>query len=235
MTVGLGRHLSRSKPHRTALLKNLTTQLLQHGAIVSTIPKLKETQKLAERVITIAKKARSNPKMHIPELQSRLFLAGDNAHLIKRLIHEIAGRYQGRNNGFTRLLRLEPRLGDRAPSAMLELLDVPVTNAEGGLNRGNMKLWLNVKAAVYAVSKGEPFTDLTLLNLNKMANGKDINDFMRDVATIREHLLKHQNITTTEEETQQFIEELKAAMAKPRVKDDTDKGYKIVSERPPLP
>ena len=61
MTVGLARKLSRTKPHRDALLKNMVSQLLQHGSITSTHEKCKEASRVAERVITWAKKVNANP------------------------------------------------------------------------------------------------------------------------------------------------------------------------------
>lgn len=150
MTVGIARKLSRTKPHRDALLKNLVSQLFQHGTIVSTHEKCKEASKLAERLITFAKKVKDDPKSPLrKEIQSKLFLSGDNSKLMSKLLNEIGPRYLNRPGGYTRVMHLEKRLGDRATQSVLELVDSPVIDANGGLTRGNLKLALVISVLHY--------------------------------------------------------------------------------------
>ncbi|AAS52523.1 AEL162Wp [Eremothecium gossypii ATCC 10895] len=215
MTAGLVRRLSRSKPHRDSLLRNLASQLFLHGSITSTKPKLKEAQRYAERIITIAKHAAKKPAIFTPELQSRLHLSGDTAGLVRKLVEEVGPRYAGRAGGCTRLLQLEPRLGDRAPAAVLELVDQPLRGPDGELQRGNLKLWLTVKAAMYAAEQGAAPSPLTVRNLVKLAHGKELEQFLADVADVRRLLLEHQGAADSPEEAERFVGGLRSALEAP--------------------
>ncbi|AET40664.1 mitochondrial 54S ribosomal protein bL17m Ecym_6284 [Eremothecium cymbalariae DBVPG len=237
MTVGLRRQLSRTKPHREALMRSLASQLLQHEVIVSTTPKLKEAQRHAERIITIAKKAVQNPSKHIPELQSRLYLSGDNSKLLKKLLEDIAPRYSTRERGYTRLMKLEPRLGDRAPSSVLELVDAPVVDSDGNLLKGNMKLWLIVKAILHANSKNEELHQMTLKNLHKLSKGMDRDAFLRDVRVVREFILKKQGVEVNHEETDQFLQYIDTVIKDYSVREHVPLapkkvGYQFMKDRP---
>lgn len=147
MTTGLMRHFSRTKAHRDSMFRNLVSQLFQHGSIVSTHEKCLEASRMAERIITMAKKLEQHPNS-AREIQSRLSLAGDNSKLLRRVVNELAPRYQQRPGGYTRVLKLEPRLGDRAKQSVLELVDAPIVGENGTLQRGDLKLWLLCKAAI---------------------------------------------------------------------------------------
>ncbi|AGO12199.1 AaceriAEL162Wp [[Ashbya] aceris (nom. inval.)] len=230
MTAGLVRRLSRSKPHRDSLLRNLASQLFLHGSITSTKPKLKEAQRYAERIITIAKQASKNPAVHTPELQSRLHLRGDTAGLVRKLVEEVGPRYAGRAGGYTRLLQLEPRLGDRAPAAILELVDQPLRGADGELQRGNMKLWLTVKAAMHAAQQGAAPSALTVKNLAKLGRGKDMEQFLAEVSDVRGLLLEQQGAEDTPEEAERFVQGLRSALEapSPAPASPARKGYEFV-------
>lgn len=232
MTVGLTRRLSRTKPHRMALMRNLASQLFQYELVVSTTPKLKEAQRYAEKIITIAKRARKDPAKHIPELQSRLYLSGDNSKLLNKLLNDIAGRYEQRNGGYTRLMKLEPRLGDRAPSSTLELVDKVVAGSGGNLQRGNMKLWLNIKAVMYAKSQNKDVSENTTRNLVKMSKVRGMQDFLADVSLIHKTFLDYHNIQTSEEEVEAFVENVKKTIVDYAPRKIEPKGYKFVSLRP---
>lgn len=114
------RRLNRTVKHRASLLRNLVTNLLEHESIVTTHAKAKEAQTAVERLITKAKKA-SVPL--IPEAREKFkheIYKPDM--LLPKLFDQIRGRYMGYNGGYTRVLKLEPRLGDNAPQSILELI-----------------------------------------------------------------------------------------------------------------
>ncbi|CCK69287.1 mitochondrial 54S ribosomal protein bL17m KNAG_0C01730 [Huiozyma naganishii CBS 8797] len=143
MTQGIARRLNRTRPHREALLRNLCSQLFQHGAVTTTHAKCKEAQRRADRCVTWAKRAAGTEREDgdgakaraVQLLQKNLFLSGDNAHLVKKLVEVVAPRMSGRNGGYTRVLRLESRQGDRAPQSILELV-------EGVGQTQTMKFWM---------------------------------------------------------------------------------------------
>lgn len=237
MTVGLARKLSRTKPHRDALLKNMVTQLLQHGSIVSTHEKCKEASRLAERVITWAKKVNVNPDSPLKsEIQSRLFLSGDNSKLMSRLLGDIAPGYVGRDGGYTRVLHLEPRLGDKARQSILELVNTPVVDEQGNFIRGNMKLWLLVKNSINDESSHKPYNALTLKSFKKMLVGKTQEQLATEILAIRKFVKQDQasewNEDLEKQSVSSLLEQVAELDAKKPVRQRNKGGYAFVSQRP---
>ena len=109
------RKLGRRTDHRTAMLRNLVSSLFLNGRITTTVTRAKEAQKVAEKLITEAKKGT---------------LAGNRAisaylyqkEVARKLVEEIAPSFEGRNGGYTRVLKKGPRRGDGADMAVLELV-----------------------------------------------------------------------------------------------------------------
>ncbi len=110
-----GRKLSRDTGHRLALYRNLTTDLLRYEKIVTTEAKAKEAKSLAEHVITLGKEGNLHAR------RRALSLVTDKK-VIKKVFDELAPRYGDRKGGYTRLVRLGPRVGDGASMAQLELV-----------------------------------------------------------------------------------------------------------------
>lgn len=111
-----GRRLSRSKDQRRALRKNLITQLFKHNRIKTTEAKAKAIRGDAEKLVTLAKRG----DLHARRLAaSRL----NESEVLNKLFDELATRYEDRSGGYTRILRLGPRLGDRAQMVLLELVE----------------------------------------------------------------------------------------------------------------
>ena len=112
-----GRKLSRTKEHRKALIRNLTTALFAKDSIVTTVAKAKETRKTAERMIHFAVRG---------DLAARrqVLRTVKSESVVKRLFEEIGPRYADRPGGYTRILRLGRRKGDCAETAILQLVDV---------------------------------------------------------------------------------------------------------------
>ncbi len=112
------RKLGMVKEHREAVLRNQVVSLIIHGKIRTTLPKAKETRKLIEKLITVAKK----DDLSAVRLAARYI--GDRK-VLERLFKEIAPLFKDKNGGYTRILRLPPRKGDDARMAILELVEKP--------------------------------------------------------------------------------------------------------------
>jgi large subunit ribosomal protein L17 len=97
------------------MLRNLVTSLLKNGRIETTETRAKETRKLAEKMITLAKRGDLHARRQV------LAYMLDET-VVKNLFDEVAPKYQERNGGYTRILKLGPRRGDAAPMAILELI-----------------------------------------------------------------------------------------------------------------
>ena len=109
-----GRKFSRKKDQRKALLKGLASSLLLKEKIKTTEPKAKELRGFVEKFITRAKKG---------DLHSRrLLLKFLSPQVVRKLIGDIAPRYKERNGGYTRIIKIGLRKGDRAKMAIIELV-----------------------------------------------------------------------------------------------------------------
>jgi large subunit ribosomal protein L17 len=119
-----GYKLGRSKGARIALRRNLIKQFFTHERITTTRTKAEAIRGEAERMITIARRsaeAEDSAKVHARRLIfSRL---GSGNDVVKKLFDEIAPRFATRNGGYTRILKLGPRLGDAAEMVLLELVE----------------------------------------------------------------------------------------------------------------
>lgn len=111
----VGRRLSRPTGHRMAVYHNLTADLLRHERIITTEAKAKEVRGIAEKVITLGK----NGGLHAR--RQALAVVGDKK-VVEKLFDEVAKRYDNRNGGYTRVLKIGQRRGDGAPMALLELV-----------------------------------------------------------------------------------------------------------------
>ncbi len=112
------RKLGRTTPHRISLLRNLTTALFERERIRTTLVKAKEVRPFAERLITLAR--REDDRLHARRLAARHI---QDRAVVKKLFDTIGARFAARPGGYTRILRLGPRLGDGAEMAILELVD----------------------------------------------------------------------------------------------------------------
>jgi large subunit ribosomal protein L17 len=111
-----GRKLNRTPSHRSALFSSLAAALIKHEQIVTTLPKAKDLRRVADRLITLAKRG----DLHARRIaQSRL---RDEA-MVAKLFGTLGPRYAERPGGYTRVLRAGFRYGDSAPMAVIELVD----------------------------------------------------------------------------------------------------------------
>ena len=111
-----GRKLGRTASHRRALMRNMVTSLFASERIETTAPKAKEVRRVAERMITFARRGDLAARRHVAKTVQ-------NPEILKKLFDEIAPRFADRPGGYTRVLRLGARRkGDNAERAVLELL-----------------------------------------------------------------------------------------------------------------
>lgn len=109
------RKLGRTSPHRESLLRNLAASLFLYEKIITTAAKAKELRKIAERMITLAKRKDLHARRQAAEVIQ-------DERVLKKLFETIGERYQDRNGGYTRITKLEYRVGDGAPLAAVELI-----------------------------------------------------------------------------------------------------------------
>ena len=103
----------RSKEHRDMMMRNMVTNLILAETIKTTLPKAKEARKLAEKLVTIARKG---------DLAARRLVASrlTQPKAVKKLFDKIVPGLEGRNGGYTRILKLFTRKGDAAKMVLLQ-------------------------------------------------------------------------------------------------------------------
>jgi len=111
-----GKKLGRDSAHRKALYSNLTGALIEHGRIETTEAKAKAVKPFAEKMITLGKRG----DLHARRQALAVLRSNDVVH---QLFAEVAPRFADRAGGYTRIVKLGPRLGDAADMVYLELVD----------------------------------------------------------------------------------------------------------------
>lgn len=107
--------------HRSSMLKNLASELIMNGRIVTTDTRAKEVRKLAEKMITLGKRGDIHARRQaVAQLHLKVNEAGQDT--IQVLFSEVAPRYVDRQGGYTRIMKTGPRRGDGAPMAIIELV-----------------------------------------------------------------------------------------------------------------
>lgn len=110
-----GRKLNRSPSHRLAMLRNMATSLLRHDRITTTDAKAKELRRWADWLITLGKDGSLHAR------RRALAFVQDKA-VVARLFNELGPRFQDRNGGYTRIVKVGRRRGDSAPLSVIELI-----------------------------------------------------------------------------------------------------------------
>jgi large subunit ribosomal protein L17 len=115
-----GRKLNRNSAHRKALLRNLSIALLTHEIIKTTLPKAKEMRPYVEKILTLAKTDTVANRRLLVSILGNQDIAG-------RVFNEVGPKVAKRNGGYTRILKYGFRTGDKAPMAIIELVDRDAT------------------------------------------------------------------------------------------------------------
>jgi len=111
----VGRKLGRNASHRKAMFRNMVTSLLEHERIVTTVPKAKETRRMAEKMITLGKRGDLHARRQAMNyIRSKAVVA--------KLFDELSEQYADRQGGYTRIIRTGMRSGDAASMAIIELV-----------------------------------------------------------------------------------------------------------------
>ena len=95
---------------------NLSNALIKHEQITTTLPKAKELRTFVEKIITLGKKG------DLPARRKAMSILQDEK-MTKKIFEIFAQRYNERNGGYTRIVKLGNRFGDNAPTAVIELVD----------------------------------------------------------------------------------------------------------------
>lgn len=110
-----GKALGRTGSHKRAMVRNMVTSLFEHERIVTTTPKAKEVRKVADKMITLAKRGDLHAKRQaLSFIQSR--------DVVAKLFTVIQEQFADRNGGYTRIIKTGQRRGDAAPMSILELV-----------------------------------------------------------------------------------------------------------------
>lgn len=118
-----GYRLSRDKDTRIGLRRTLINQLFTHARIKTTRAKAMAIRGDAEKLITLARN--SSKGSDIEKVNARRLAAArlNNPAMVKKLFDEIGPRFENRNGGYTRLIKIGPRQGDSADMVLLELVE----------------------------------------------------------------------------------------------------------------
>ncbi|RXK14607.1 50S ribosomal protein L17 [Halarcobacter mediterraneus] len=109
------RRLNRTSSHRKALLKNLAIAIIEREKIETTVPKAKELRRYIERLVTTARNADFNTHRAV-------FALLQDKEATKKLINEIAPKYEGRNGGYTSIVKTRIRRGDATQMAFISFV-----------------------------------------------------------------------------------------------------------------
>jgi len=121
------RKLNRTASHRKAMFANMSSSLVEHEQIVTTLPKAKELRPFVEKLVTLAKKGDLNSR--------RIAIARmRNKTQAKKLFDVLGPRYADRQGGYIRIMKAGFRYGDNAPMAVIEFVDRDV-DAKGKVDR----------------------------------------------------------------------------------------------------
>ena len=123
------RKLGRTSSQRKAMLRDLTTDLIINETIVTTEARAKEVRRTVEKMIMLGKKGDlSARRAAAAYVRNEIAIKDFNEETetfptaLQKLFNDRAKRYEGRNGGYTRILKVEPRRGDAAPMAIIELV-----------------------------------------------------------------------------------------------------------------
>lgn len=118
-----GRNFNRTSSHRQAMFRNMSSSLLRHELIRTTVPKAKELRRVVEPLITMAKiDSVAKRRLAFSRLRDR--------DMVTKLFAELGPRYQERPGGYMRILKCGVRAGDKAPMALVELVDRPIPEGD---------------------------------------------------------------------------------------------------------
>ena len=118
-----GKKLGRTTSHRLAMLRNLSTALIEKEKITTTLSKAKELRRFAEKLVTLSKKETLHARRRVlRQIQDR--------RVVAKLFDTLSARYSQRPGGYTRIMKLGPRRGDNAEMAIIEFVGTESEESE---------------------------------------------------------------------------------------------------------
>ena len=118
-----GRKFNRTSSHRQAMFRNMTSSLVEHEIIKTTLAKAKELRMFAEPLITLAKEVSvANRRLAFDRTRSK--------ETVGKLFTNLGPRFTNRAGGYTRIIKCGYRSGDKAPMAYIELVDRPAASED---------------------------------------------------------------------------------------------------------
>ena len=117
------RKLNRTSEHRRAMFANMAAALIKHEQIVTTLPKAKDLRPIVEKLVTLGKRGDLHARRQAASyIRNEVANAETNQDAVQKLFSDIAPRYEERQGGYTRIMKLGPRRGDGAPMVIIELV-----------------------------------------------------------------------------------------------------------------
>jgi large subunit ribosomal protein L17 len=111
-----GRRLGRNPSHRSAMMRNMVTSLLEHEKITTTDCRAKELRKVVDKMITLGKRGDLHARRQVLQVVR-------DGKVVAKLFDRIAPRFQDRPGGYTRIIKLSNRAGDNASQSIIELVE----------------------------------------------------------------------------------------------------------------
>jgi large subunit ribosomal protein L17 len=134
------------------MLRNMSVSLLRHETIRTTLPKAKELRRVVEPLITLGKKdGDANRRLAFSRLR--------DSEVVEKLFADLGPRFKARPGGYTRILRMNPRPGDSAPMALMQLVEGPAAAApaeESGKKKTRRRAKAKTEAAASTEAAAKP-------------------------------------------------------------------------------
>ena len=164
-----GRQLSRDTEHRIAMRRNLVQSLFEHGQVRTTMPKAKEVRAMAEKLITISRAGTVLARRRVTAILNDRRLVDEDQEftgqtVVQKLFADIAPKFEGRNGGYTRIIKTADwRIGDAGDIVVLSLADQTVAptgtaRRSAGLRRKRNERRHQFATRALKATKGEQST-----------------------------------------------------------------------------
>jgi large subunit ribosomal protein L17 len=168
----VSRRLGRDSEHHRAILRNMVTDLLKHGKITTTLAKAKELRRVADKMITLAKRG---------DLASRrraLAFIRDKK-VVRKLFSELREKYLDRPGGYTRVIKIGPRRGDASMMAVVELVEEKIATKGSKIKKERLKKvieFIERKKKEYGLIKEEKDTSAEAKTETKIEETEKVNE-----------------------------------------------------------
>lgn len=216
--------------HKKMIYKNLCANVIRNENIITTQAKARQAQPHIERFLgkALAESKNitnsTNPAEKLLKIKAFGYLQPpDKQDVGLKVIRELTNRYKNRDHGFTRIIKLEPRLGeDKAPMCVLELVD----------SKYEIKLWFTAKAVAKLELQNIPLDDITELNVKKLTSSRpDGEQVFRDaVETCKKEFFKH-GVETEEDVVDEKLKKLLESLPNMERHTGELKGKLLVSKK----